>query len=111
MGNIQGKETEAPDRVTVVGEGLEAVAKAPPAQAKATVQVTMSGGPDEGVPGGGPRTWESSRSVAALDRGPMAGHRRRPNEQRWLKKKTPKLPLAVCISIGIFRGCTVTVKG
>jgi hypothetical protein len=30
MGNIQGKGTEAPDRVAAVGEGLEAVVKAPP---------------------------------------------------------------------------------
>jgi hypothetical protein len=68
MGNIQGKETEALDRVAVV-------AKAPPAQAKATVQETMSGGPDEGVSRGGPGTRESSRSVAALDNGAMAGLR------------------------------------
>ena len=81
MDNIQGKETEATCRVVVVVEGREAVARAPPAQAKATV--------NEGVPGGGPRTRESSHSIAALDRGPIAGHRRRPNEQRRLKKKTP----------------------
>jgi hypothetical protein len=60
MGNIQGKGTEAPDRVAAVGEGLEAVVKAPP-----DGPGEMSGGLDEGVSGGGPRTWESSRSVAA----------------------------------------------
>jgi hypothetical protein len=111
MGNIQGKETEASDRVAVVGEGLETVAKAPLEQAKATVRETMSRGPDEGVSGGGPGTRESSRSVAALDCGPMAGRRRRPNKQRRLKKKTPKLPLVACTSIRIFQGCIITDRG
>ena len=81
MDNIQGKETEATERAAGISEGWEAMAKAPLAQAKATVQVTMSGGPDEGVPGGGPRTWESSRSVAALNHGSMAVHRRRPTSK------------------------------
>jgi len=75
------------------------------------VQETMSGGPDEGVPGEGPGTRESSRSVAALDHGPMADRRWRPNKQRWLKKKIPKLPLVACTSIRIFRGYTITDRG
>ena len=54
MGNIQGKEMEAPGRVAAVGEGLEAMAKAPPALAKATVRVAMSGGPDAPGPGRAP---------------------------------------------------------
>jgi hypothetical protein len=33
------------------------------------------------------------------------------HQAKRLKKKAPKVPQAVCISIGIFRGCTITDKG
>jgi hypothetical protein len=74
---------------------------------------SVSGGEGTGkgapIKGSGPQ--ESPSSSAVLDRGPMTGHRRWPSKQRRLKKKTPKVPLAVCISIGIFWGCTTTDKG
>jgi hypothetical protein len=68
-------------------------------------------GPDEGIHGGGPGNQESSHSVAALGHGSTTGRRQWLNKQRRLKKKTPKLPLAACTSIEIFRGCTIADRG
>jgi hypothetical protein len=54
------------------------------------------------VPNGGSRSRETSRRVAGMGYGPQTDSRKWPIKQRRLKRKAPKVPLAVCVSIGIF---------